>query len=125
MDAQENPLAQIYPSRFHEVQKYLSMTGHVYTPAWLTAGVSWERLPPDVRKTLEETAVEMEPVALQIAAKLDDELLGKMKQAGIAVNEADKAAFVAASKTIYTEFAKEVPGGQALIDKALSLSKGS
>ncbi|HWL73063.1 MAG TPA: TRAP transporter substrate-binding protein, partial [Burkholderiaceae bacterium] len=45
MDAQENPLAQIYPSRFHEVQKYLSMTGHVYTPAWVTASVSWDRLP--------------------------------------------------------------------------------
>jgi tripartite ATP-independent transporter DctP family solute receptor len=125
MDAQENPLAQIYPSRFHEVQKYLSLTGHVYTPAWLTASVSWQRLPEDVRKTLEQTAVEMEPVALQIAAKLDNELLEKMKQSGIAVNEADKNAFVAASKAIYTEFAKEVPGGQALIDKALSLSKGS
>jgi TRAP-type C4-dicarboxylate transport system substrate-binding protein len=68
----------------------------------------------------------MEAVALDIAAKLDDELLGKMKQGGnIAVNEADKAAFVAASKAIYEEFAKEVQGGQALIDKALSLSKGS
>src|SRR6185312_7776119 len=32
MDAEENPLAQIYPSRFYEVQKYLSLTGHVYTP---------------------------------------------------------------------------------------------
>ncbi len=125
MDAQENPLAQIYPSRFHEVQKYLSLTGHVYTPAWITAGESWQRLPEDVRKTLEATAVEMEPVALQIAAKLDNELLAKMKQAGIAVNEADKQAFVNASKAIYTGFAKEVPAGQALIYKALSLSKGS
>ena len=34
-------------------------------------------------------------------------------------------AFVAASKAVYQEFAKEVPSGQALIDKALSLSKGS
>jgi tripartite ATP-independent transporter DctP family solute receptor len=125
MDGQENPLAQIYPARFQEVQKYLSLTGHVYSPAWLTAGASWNRLPADVRKTLEETAVEMEPVALQIAAKLDDELLGKMKQSGIAVNEVDKPAFVAASKPIYAEFAKEVPTGQALIDKALSLAKGS
>ena len=126
MDGQENPLAQIYPSRFHEVQKYLSLTGHVYTPAWITAGVSWDRLPEDVRKTLQDTAVEMEAVALDIAAKLDDELLGKIKQGGgIAVNEADKAAFVAASKPIYEGFAKEVQGGQALIDKALSLSKGS
>src|SRR6185437_13979085 len=31
MDGQENPLAQIYPARFHEVQKYLSLTDHVYT----------------------------------------------------------------------------------------------
>ena len=32
MDGQENPLAQIYASKFQEVQQYLSLTGHVYTP---------------------------------------------------------------------------------------------
>jgi TRAP-type transport system periplasmic protein len=125
MDGQENPFAQIYPSRFQEVQKYLSLTGHVYTPAYLTAGASWNRFPEDVRKALEEAAVEMEPVALEIAARLDDELLGKLKAAGMQVNEADKPAFIAASKSIYEEFAKEVPGGQELIDKSLALGKGS
>jgi tripartite ATP-independent transporter DctP family solute receptor len=123
MDGQENPLAQIYPSRFQEVQKYLSMTGHVYTPAYLSAGRSWDNLPADVRKVLEETAVEMEPVALEIAAKLDNELLEKIKAAGVAVNEADKPAFIAASKPIYEQFAKEVPGGQDLIDRSLALGK--
>ena len=34
MDGQENPLAQIYSQKFQEVQKYLSLTGHVYTPAY-------------------------------------------------------------------------------------------
>jgi len=125
MDGQENPLAQIYPSRFQEVQKYLSMSGHVYTPAYLTAGRSWNNLPEDVRKVLEETATEMEPVALDIAAKLDDELLGKLKAAGMQVNEVDKDAFIAASKPVYEEFAKEVPTGQEMIDKALDLGKGS
>jgi tripartite ATP-independent transporter DctP family solute receptor len=126
MDGQENPFAQIFPARFHEVQKYLSLTGHVYTPAYVTAGASWQRLPADVRKTLEDTLKEMEPVALQMAGKLDDEFLAKIKQSGnIAINEADKQAFVAASKAIYQEFAKQVNGGQALIDKALSLGKGS
>lgn len=125
MDGQENPLAQIYPSRFQEVQKYLSMTGHVYTPAYLTAGRSWSKLPPDVQKALAETAVEMQPVALEIAAKLDDELLGKLKDAGMQVNEVDKAAFIEASKPVYEEFAKEVPGGQKLIDDSLALGKGS
>jgi tripartite ATP-independent transporter DctP family solute receptor len=125
MDGQENPFAQIYPARFHEVQKFLSLTGHVYTPAYVTAGASWNRLPEDVRKTLEATLKEMEPVALETAARLDDEFLAKMKQAGIAVNEADKKAFIAASKAVYEEFAKEVKGGQELIDKALGLAKGS
>ena len=125
MDGQENPLIQIYSSRLHEVQKYLSMTGHVYTPAFVTAGASWQRLSDDVRKTLESTAMEVEPFVLQLAEKLDSELADKMKQAGIAINEADKTAFVNASKTIYEEFAKEVPTGKALIDKAMGLSKGS
>jgi tripartite ATP-independent transporter DctP family solute receptor len=125
MDGQENPLTQIFSQKFQEVQKFLSMTGHVYTPAYLTAGASWSRLPPDVQKTLADTAKEIEPDILALAAKLDGELIGKMKQSGIQVNDADKPAFVAASKAIYEEFAKEVPAGKQLIDKSLSLAKGS
>jgi tripartite ATP-independent transporter DctP family solute receptor len=125
MDAQENPLAQIYPSRFYEVQKYLSMTGHVYTPAFVTAGASWSRLPPDVQKILVDTAIEMQPVVFKIAADLDADLLGKLKKAGMEVNEADKPAFIKASTKIYEEFSKEVPGGKELIDKALALGKSS
>ena len=125
MDGQENPFAQIFPSRFHEVQKFLSLTGHVYTPAYVTAGASWQRFPEEVRKTLEAALKEMEPVALEMAGRLDDEFLGKMKQAGIAVNEVDKAAFVAASKAVYEDFAKEVKGGQDLVNKAQALAKGS
>ena len=123
MDGEENPLAQIYPARFYEVQKYLSMTGHVYTPAYVTAGASWERIPADVQKVLTDTAVEMEPVVYKIAAGLDDSLYKKLKDAGMQVNEADKAAFIEASKPIYDEFAKEVPGGKELIDKSLALGK--
>ena len=38
MDGQENPFTQIYSAKFHEVQKYLSLTGHVYTPAYVDRG---------------------------------------------------------------------------------------
>jgi tripartite ATP-independent transporter DctP family solute receptor len=123
MDGQENPLAQIYPLRFYEVQKYLSMTGHVYTPAYVTAGASWSRLPADVQKILVDTAKEMQPVVYKMAADLDDSLLKKLKDHGMQVNVADKEAFIKASKPIYDEFAKEVPGGKELIDKALALGK--
>ncbi len=40
-DGQENPLAQITSAKLHEVQKYLSMSGHVYTPTYLVASKTW------------------------------------------------------------------------------------
>ena len=55
-------------------------------------------------------------------AAADDDLKNKLAEAGMAVNVADRAAFVDASKPIYEEFASEVPTGKALIDQALALS---
>ncbi|HEX5212380.1 MAG TPA: TRAP transporter substrate-binding protein [Pseudolabrys sp.] len=124
VDAQENSLTQIYSQKFQDVQKYLSMTGHVYTPAYVTAGANFARLPPDVQKVLADTAKEVEPDVFRLAARLDDELLDKIKQSGIKVNAVDKPAFVAASKDIYEEFSQQVPAGKGLIDKCLSLATG-
>ena len=124
MDGQENPFTQTYSSKFQEVQKYLSLTGHVYTPAYLTAGSKkWAALPADVRKVLEDTAKETQGFVYATAEKADNELLQKLKDAGMQVNQADKTAFVQASKATYEEFGKEVAGAKASIDKALSLAK--
>ena len=59
------------------------------------------------------------------AAKLEVELLDVIKGAGVAVNNADNAAFIAASKPIYDEFAGSVEGGADLIKKVQSLASGS
>ena len=124
MDGEENPFTQIYSAKFQEVQKYLSLTGHVYTPAYLTVGkTKWESLPPDVRKILEDTAKETQAYVYEVAAKDDADLLGKLKQAGMQVNEADKDAFVKASGGIYDDFGKEVPGAKEVIDRAVALGK--
>jgi len=126
IDGQENPFAQIYSAKFQEVQKYLSLTGHVYTPAYVAVGKEkWESLPADIRKVLEDTAVETQAFVYETAAALETDLLKKMKEGGIQVNEADKAAFVAASKPIYDEFAKTVPGGGEMVETALRLAEGS
>jgi tripartite ATP-independent transporter DctP family solute receptor len=124
MDGQENPFAQIASAKFYEVQKYLSLTGHVYTPSYLVVSTKkWATLPADVRKTLEGTAKDTQAWVYQKAAKDDEELLVTMKKAGIKVNNANKDAFIAASKPVYAEFAKEVPGAQAVIDRAIALGK--
>jgi tripartite ATP-independent transporter DctP family solute receptor len=122
-DGQENPFSQIFSAKFHEVQKYMTLTGHVYTPAYVTVGAKrWAGLPADVRKILEDTAKETQAFVYETAAKDESELLGKIKAAGVQVNEPDKAAFVKASAAVYDEFGKSVKGSKALIDKALSLA---
>jgi len=124
MDGQENPFTQIYSAKFQEVQKYISLTGHVYTPAYVTVGAKkWDTLPADVRKVLEDTAKETQAFVYGKAAKDDEELLGKIKAAGVAVNTPNKDAFVAASKPVYEEFAKEVAGSKEVIDRAIALGK--
>ena len=124
MDGQENPFSQIVSAKFQEVQKFLSLTGHVYTPAYLTTGSKkWATLPADVRKVLEDTAKDMQKYVYAVAEKDENELIDKIKAAGVKVNEADKPAFVAASKAVYEEFGNEVKGSKELIDKALALGK--
>jgi tripartite ATP-independent transporter DctP family solute receptor len=124
MDGEENPFTQIYSAKFQEVQKYLSHSGHVYTPAYLTVGrTKWESVPPDVRKILEDTAKETQAFVYEVAAKDDGELLGKLKDAGMQVNDVDKDAFIAASRAIYEEFGKEVAGAKDVIDRAVALGK--
>ena len=125
MDGQENPLTQIYSSKFQEVQKFISMTGHVYTPAYLATGARrFASLPADVQAALSAAAKETQAYVYEQAAKLDNDLLDKIKAAGVKVNEADKDAFIAASKAVYEDFAKEVPDGGKLVDKAIELGKG-
>lgn len=123
MDGQENPLINVWAAKFFEVQKYLSLTGHVYVPAYfVTSPTHFARLPEDVQKILREAAIEVEPIAREIGAKDDSELLAKIKEKGMQVNEADKAAFVAGSKQIYEEFGAKVKGGAELIAKIQSLA---
>jgi tripartite ATP-independent transporter DctP family solute receptor len=125
MDGEENPFAQIYSAKFYEVQKYLSLTGHVYSPAYLAVGLKkWDRLPGDVRKSLEATAKDVQSWVYEKAAKDDNVLLEKMKASGsIQVNQANKDAFIAASKPVYEEFEKEVPGAKQIIERAIALGK--
>ena len=125
VDGQENPLTQISSGNFQEVQDYLSMTGHVYTPAYLLVGLNtWESWPEEVRTILEETARETQAFVYENAERLEGELLTQMQEeSDIKVNEADKDAFIAASSAIYEEFGTQVEGGKEMIDTAISLGQ--
>ena len=116
IDGQENPLAQIWGSKLHEVQEYLSLTGHVYTPAYVVVSPSrWEALPADVRQVLEEEARAVRAFVHETAERLDTDLLQQILAAGVAVNTPARDPFVAASTSVYEEYLRSVPSGQRLL----------
>lgn len=115
MDGQENPLVQIYSQRFQEVQKYLSLSNHVYTPAYITAGASWKRLPKDVQDILLDAAQQVESYALEQGQALDDSLVQKMADEGMQVNKVNTRVFIDGSKEIYSKFSDEVSGGKDML----------
>ena len=124
IDGQENPYTNIWAAKFPEVQKYLSVTGHVYTPSYLTTGAkAWTKLPADVRAILEKTARDVQGWMYATGTAQGVDLRTKLAGGGMAVNVADRAAFVEASKPIYAQFAKEVATGQKMIDMAMELAK--
>jgi len=110
IDGQENPYAQIWSAKFQEV--------HV-----LVSAKHFAKLPEDVQADLMAAAAESQEAVYEMAASLETELLQNLKDGGITVNEADKAAFVEASKPVYDEFASTVEGGAELIETVQSLAK--
>jgi tripartite ATP-independent transporter DctP family solute receptor len=121
MDGQENPFSQIASARFQEVQKFLSLTGHVYTPAYLLVSEDfWQKLPKDVQDTLTKLALAAGDFARSEGERLDKELQSKLAPP-MAANEPNKDAFIKASVGVYEEFGKQVPGGTELVKLIQSL----
>ena len=123
IDGQENPYAQIWSAKFQEVQKYLSITGHVYTPAYvLVSAKNFAKLPEDIQSDLMAAAAESQEAVYELAAQLETDLLNNLRDAGITINEADKDAFIEASKPVYEEFSSSVDGGAELIKQVQALA---
>ncbi len=107
-DGQENPAIEVISSKFYEVQKYLSFTGHVYTVSYFMMNDKIHaKLPSDLQKLLREAALAATKATVEAGIKGDAEVAEFAKSKGMQVNQADVKAFVEASKPIWSEFAKE------------------
>ncbi len=123
VDGQENPLAQIYASKLHEVQKFLSLTRHIYTPGFVTMGAArWKQLTPAEQEGLKRIAGETQAYVYETAARLDTELETAIREAGLEVNTVDQAAFAQADAAVYQEFTDALPRGGELVRRARALS---
>ena len=94
VDGQENPLAVIETAKFYEVQKYCSMTNHMWDGYWFLANRrAWDKLPPAAQEVV---ARELNKSAMDEradVAALNAGLRGKLQAGGLAFNDLDPAPF--------------------------------
>ena len=112
VDAQENPLPTIQFKKFHEVQKYITLTGHI-TDALLTivSGRLTDSMSEEDHATLMEVLNEAANGASSEIRKAELELADWFREQGTTVNEVDRTPFRSA-------VADELNGDQATWDRA-------
>ena len=88
VDGQENPYNTILSSRFFEVQKYLSITNHVYSPWVMLASKKWwDQLSADEQKVLRDAAVASRDHERAYSRKEAVKAVAMLKDKGMLVNE--------------------------------------
>ncbi|GEN24366.1 C4-dicarboxylate ABC transporter [Halomonas cupida] len=110
VDGQENPLMNIYSSKLHEVQDYISLTGHKYesTPL-LMSKVVWDSLSPEDQQAVQEAAVEAGEFNRQASLEADENLRSAMEEEGVEFNDVDKTPFIEATQSVYDDWRKQYP----------------
>jgi tripartite ATP-independent transporter DctP family solute receptor len=107
VDGQENPLVVIKTNRFNEVQKYCSLTSHMWSGFWfLASGKTWNKLPKDLQDIIARNINAAALTQRQDVAALNASLQTELKSIGLTFNQPDPDAFRAELRKagFYTEW---------------------
>ena len=108
VDGQETPLVTIEVSRLFEVQKYLSMTNHLWAGDWLIANAdTWASLGPELQGIIERNNTKYALLERQASMAQNAALAGKLTAQGLTINTTDPAQFRARLGTFYSYWSKE------------------
>ena len=118
VDGQENPIGVIVSAKFAQVQRHLTLSGHLYSPALvLMSPAAYNKMSAEDRKLIVQIAREGAQVSRQKVEQAEREGVESLKAAGMqvrALTPAEKAAFQSSLAPAYADFAKRF--GQANID---------
>ncbi|HEX8886826.1 MAG TPA: TRAP transporter substrate-binding protein [Noviherbaspirillum sp.] len=117
VDGQENPVNTIQSSKFYEVQKYLSITKHVYSP-WIVLASKkwWDGLSADEHKAIQEAAVASRDFERKDSREASVKAIDFLKEKGMqvsVVSDAELARMREKAKPAFDKFAAE--GGADVI----------
>lgn len=122
VDGQENPFTNIENMKFYEVQKYLTLTKHAYSPTLvLFSKKIWDTLSPQEQSTLKECAGQGREEQRRVNREKSAQSVANLRSKGMAVNEISPAEMQRIrdrSKVIYERHAKDIG------DEAITLVTG-
>ncbi|KJV09231.1 ABC transporter substrate-binding protein, partial [Elstera litoralis] len=126
VDGQENPVTTIQSSKFYEVQKFLTISRHVYSPWIVMASKRWhDTLSPDEKKILQSAAEASRAFERIDSRKASIESMTELKSKGMQINELPPAELQRMREKVkpaYDKFAAD-GGAQVLADLQAELAK--
>jgi tripartite ATP-independent transporter DctP family solute receptor len=118
VDGEENPLPLISTSKLYEVQKYCSLTGHIWDGLWILANRrSWSKLPKDLQELVEDQLNQAGLQQRQDLVEADKSVQVELEKAGLVLNKPEiepfrqklrEAGYYAAMKGRYKPEAWEI-----------------
>lgn len=116
VEGQENPLANIWEVKMYEVQKFTSLTGHIYDAMPLVCNLDWyNKLSPEYQGILSKGAILGQNYSRFVNAAREEVLVDKLIEKGMAVNEVSnetKAEMQKISRGVVADAVKEKAGAE-------------
>lgn len=112
VDGAEAPLSTLWGSKLFEVKKVITLTGHFKALTGIVVGDNfWKTLPEDVRKIVQEEAVNHGKLATKQVLASEQDWRKKLEtEGGVTFAQSDVAAYQKATEIVYTKFPEWTPG---------------
>ena len=128
VDAQENPPSMVYANKFHEVQKYYSLTGHVNEPGVVVVcQASMKKMPADLQKAVRAAARKTAIWQRALNEKDNEAVMKKLAAEGMKINEVPAETISVFRETAHKVYPEAIqgfgPDGQKLVDMLIAFNK--
>lgn len=122
VDAEENPVATILADSYYECQNQLALTGHFFDMQALIINKDvYEDMSPELQEVIKKAAIEAQNLTRTLIPGQEAEIIAKLKEYGMSVNEVDKDSFISKMGPAYEKIAKLC--GQEELDNLIKAIK--
>jgi tripartite ATP-independent transporter DctP family solute receptor len=122
IDGQENPVAVIHDFKLNEVQKYMSLTGHFYSPAPLIMSLKkFQSLKPEWQDLFLKAAAEAARFERKVIRENEQDQIEDLKSWGMEIITVDKEPFVKAEQVVYERFFEQSPHWERIVQTIRSM----